>query len=145
MSDPSDMHEMNRQVIEEFRANGGKVGGMFAGAPLLLLTHTGAKSGTRRVAPLVYTTDGNRVVIIASKGGSPTNPDWFHNLVANPEATVELPEETYTARARVTEGEERDRLFDAQAAKMPNFAEYQRNTERRIPVVVLERIGAGEA
>lgn len=141
--DPSDMHEINRRVIEEFRGNGGKVGGMFEGTPLLLLHHTGAKSGTERIAPLAYTRDGDRLVIIASKGGAPTNPDWFHNLVANPTTTVELPGEAFAAKATVPEGEERDRLFDAMAARMPNFAEYQRTTERRLPVVVLERTGGG--
>ncbi len=139
MTDPSDINAFNRQIIEEFRANGGKVGGMFAGVPLLLLSHTGAKSGKVRTSPLAYTVDGDRLVIIASKAGAPTNPDWYHNLVANPEATVELPDESFAARARVAEGTERDRLYDQMAAQMPNFAEYQRNTERRIPVVVLER------
>jgi len=129
----------NDNLIEEFRANGGKVGGMFAGAPLMLLTTTGAKSGQPRVAPLVYTTDGDDYVIIASKGGAPTNPDWYHNIVANPEVTVEIGTETFPARARVADAD-RDRLFDQQAALMPNFAEYQQNTTRRIPVVVLERI-----
>ncbi len=141
MTDASDINEVNRSVIAEFRANNGKVGGMFAGAPLLLLTHNGAKSGQPRTSPLAYTRDGERIAIIASKGGAPTNPDWYHNLIANPKATVELPEETFTARARVADGEERDRLYDAMAARMPNFAEYQRNTTHRIPVVVLERIG----
>lgn len=140
MTDGGDLNEFNRSLIAEFRANGGKVGGMFAGVPLLLLNHTGARSGVVRTAPLAYTRDGDRLVIIASKGGAPTNPDWYHNLVANPETTVELPQETFRARARVAEGAERDRLYDAMAAQMPNFAEYQRNTTRRIPVVVLERI-----
>lgn len=139
-SGPPDMNEVNRSVVAEFRANGGKVGGMFAGVPLLLLTHTGAKSGQVRTSPLAYTTDGDRVVVIASKGGAPTSPDWYHNLIAHPAATVELPEEAYPARARVAEGDERDRLYGAMAARMPNFAEYQRNTSRRIPVVVLERV-----
>ncbi len=141
MTDASDINEVNRSVIAEFRANKGKVGGMFAGARLLLLTHNSAKSGQPRTSPLAYTRDGERIAIIASKGGAPTNPDWYHNLIANPEATVELPEETFTARARVADGEECDRLYDKMAARMPNFAEYQRNTTRRIPVVVLERIG----
>ena len=139
MTDASNFNEVNRSVIAEFRANHGKVGGMFAGVPLLLLTHTGARSGQPRISPLAYTRDGDRIVIIASKGGAPTNPDWYHNLVANPAATVELPEGTFPVRARVAEGEERDRLFDQMAARMPNFAEYQRNTTRRIPVLVLER------
>jgi deazaflavin-dependent oxidoreductase (nitroreductase family) len=133
--------DFNAGIVEEFRANGGKVGGRFANRPMMLLTTTGAKSGLPRVAPLVYTKDGDRIVIIASKGGAPTNPDWYHNLVANPEVTVEIGTERFAARARVTEGEERDRLYDAMAAQMPFFAEYQRNTERRIPLVVLERIG----
>ena len=134
-----DFKSFNDNLIAEFRANGGKVGGMFAGAPLMLLTTTGAKTGQPRVAPLVYTTDGDDYVIIASKGGAPTNPDWYHNIVANPEVTVEIGTETFPARARVA-GDDRDRLFDQQAALMPNFAEYQQNTTRRIPVVVLERI-----
>ena len=134
-----DYNAFNRQLIEEFRANGGKVGGMFAGAPLLLLTTTGAKSGQQRVAPLAYTTDNGCLVVIASKGGAPTHPDWFHNLRANPEATVEVGTESYPVRATIPEGAERQRLFDQMAGQMPNFAEYQRNTTRKIPVVVLER------
>ncbi len=134
-----DYNAFNRQLIEEYRANGGEVGGMFAGAPLLLLTTTGARSGQPRVAPLAYTTDNIRWVVIASKGGAPTNPDWFHNLRANPEVSVEVGTETFAARATFPEGAERQRLFDQMAAQMPNFAEYQRNTTRQIPVVVLER------
>jgi deazaflavin-dependent oxidoreductase (nitroreductase family) len=137
MTSPNDF---NQSLIEEFRANDGKVTGVFAGRPLLLLTTTGAKSGRPRVSPLVYTTDGDRIVTIASKGGAPTNPDWYHNLVANPVVTVELPGETFQARATVIEGEERQRLYDAQAALMPGFAEYQQKTTRQIPVVVLDRI-----
>jgi deazaflavin-dependent oxidoreductase (nitroreductase family) len=134
-----DYNAFNRQLIEEFRANEGKVGGMFAGAPLLLLTTTGAKSGQQRVAPLAYTTDNGRLVVIASKGGAPTHPDWFHNLRANPEATIEVGTETFPVRAIFPEGAERQRLFDQMAAQMPNFAEYQRNTTRKLPVFVLER------
>ncbi len=134
------MNDFNQQLISEFRSNGGKVSGMFAGSPLLLLTSRGAKSGELRTTPLVYTRDGERLVIVASKGGAPTNPAWYHNLVTNPTATIELGDETFEARASVAEGEERDRLFDAQATLMPNFADYQRKTSRRIPVVVLERI-----
>jgi deazaflavin-dependent oxidoreductase (nitroreductase family) len=136
-----DFVDFNQRVIAEFRANGGKVGGMFDGVPMLLLTTTGAKSGLPRVAPLAYTTDGDRLVVIASKGGAPTHPDWYHNLLANPTARVEVGTEAFAARATVAEGAVRDRLFDAMAAKMPNFAEYQRSTTRRIPVVVLERAG----
>lgn len=135
----TEWNEFNRKLIAEFRANGGKVGGQFAGAPLLLLTTTGAKSGKERVAPLAYTRDGDRYVVIASKGGAPTHPDWYHNIVAHPDVTVEVGTERFAARATVPEGAERDRLFDQQAAQMPNFAAYQRNTTRRIPVVVLER------
>ena len=136
---PSNRKEFNRQLIEEFRTNGGKVTGQFAGRPLLLLTSTGAKSGRVYTTPLVYTKDGDRLVIIASKGGAPTNPDWYHNLVAHPTATVELPDERFQAKVVVTAGAERDRLFNEQAKQMPNFAEYQRNTTRKIPVIVLER------
>jgi deazaflavin-dependent oxidoreductase (nitroreductase family) len=135
----TDYNEFNRQLIEEFRANEGKVGGMFAGAPLLLLTTTGARSGQPRVAPLAYTTDDGRWVVIASKGGAPTHPDWFYNLRADPEVTVEVGTESFPARATITKGAERQRLFDQMAAKMPNFAEYQRNTTRQLPVIVLER------
>jgi deazaflavin-dependent oxidoreductase (nitroreductase family) len=137
----TDYNQFNRKLIAEYRANGGKVSGMFAGAPLLLLTTTGAKSGQPRVSPLAYTTDNGRWVVIASKGGAPTHPDWFHNLRANPEVTVEVGTETFPARATVVEGVERKRLFDQMAAKMPNFAEYQRNTTRQLPVIVLERGG----
>jgi deazaflavin-dependent oxidoreductase (nitroreductase family) len=133
-------NEFNRGVIEEFRANDGKTTGMFADAPLLLMTTTGAKSGKERVIPIVYTRDGDRLVIAASKGGAPTNPDWYSNLVANPETTVELPGETFPARATVIEGPERDRLYAAHAAAMPNFAEYATKTDRIIPIIVLERI-----
>jgi deazaflavin-dependent oxidoreductase (nitroreductase family) len=129
----------NEGVIEEFRANDGKVTGPFAGAPLLLLTTTGAKSGERRTTPIVHTTDGDRYVVIASYGGAPKHPAWYHNLVAHPEVTVELPGETFSARARTAEGEERDRLFAAQAALMPTFNDYQAKTDRQLPVVVLER------
>jgi deazaflavin-dependent oxidoreductase (nitroreductase family) len=129
----------NAAVVEEFRTNGGQVTGMFEGAPLVLITTTGAKTGNRRTTPVVFTTDGDNVVIIASKGGAPTSPDWYHNLVANPDVTVELPSETFEGRARVAKGDERERLWRAQADRMPNFDEYQKATTRQIPVVVLER------
>ena len=135
------MNQFNQDLIAEFRANGGKVTGRFEGRPLLLLTSTGAKSGQPRTMPLVYTTDGDDLVIIASKGGSDANPDWYHNLVANPEATIELPGETFQVRARQTEGEERRRLYDAQATLMPAFADYEKKTTREIPLFVLERVG----
>jgi deazaflavin-dependent oxidoreductase (nitroreductase family) len=136
----ADMNEFNRRVIEEFRSNDGKVGGQFAGAPMILITHKGAKSGRTYTTPLVYTRDGDRVVIVASKAGAPDNPGWYHNLAANPTVTVEIGNEKFQARARVTSGEERERLFNAHAKLMPQFNEYQRKTTRRIPVVVLERI-----
>jgi len=143
MSDIEDRKAFNRSLIEEFRANDGKVEGAFAGAPLLLLTTTGAKSGHQHTSPVVYTTDGDRLVIIASYAGRPNNPAWFHNLVANPEVTVEIPGDTFSARAVVASGEYRDRLYAAQAKLMPAFDEYQSKTTRQIPVVTLERINAG--
>ncbi len=137
----SELNEFNRRLIDEFRANGGKVGGQFANAPLLLLTTTGAKSGRSYTTPLAYTRDGDRLVVIASKAGAPTNPDWYHNLRAHPTATVELGSERFQAKAVVTAGEERDRLFKAQASRLPVFADYQKKTTRQIPVIALERIG----
>jgi deazaflavin-dependent oxidoreductase (nitroreductase family) len=113
---------------------------MFAGAPLVLITTTGAKSGKLRTTPIVYTTTGDSIVIIASKAGAPTSPDWFHNLVANPDVKVELANETFEAKARVAEEPEREQLYRAQAELMPNFAEYEKATTRKIPVVVLDRV-----
>ncbi len=133
-------NDYNQNLIAEFRANGGKVSDQSANSPLLLLTTTGAKSGQPRTNPLVYTRDGDRLLIIASKGGAPTNPDWYHNLVAHPEATVELAGERFPVRAIIPQGEERQRLFDQMGAQMPFFHEYQRRATRRIPVVVLERV-----
>jgi deazaflavin-dependent oxidoreductase (nitroreductase family) len=132
-------NDYNNDLIEKFRANNGA---MPNGSALLLLHTKGAKSGQLRVNPLAYTRDGDRYVIIASKGGYATNPDWYHNLVANPEVTVEVGEQRFPARAIVADGTERDRLFDAQAAVMPNFAEYQTKTTRKIPVIVLEPINS---
>jgi deazaflavin-dependent oxidoreductase (nitroreductase family) len=132
-------NEHNQQLIDTFRANNGVMPNR---SPLLLLTTKGAKTKQLRVNPLVYTRDGGRYVIIASKGGYPSNPDWYHNLVANPEVTVEVDGLKFVAQAIVVHGDERMRLFDAQAAIMPNFAEYQTKTTREIPVVVLEPIGA---
>jgi deazaflavin-dependent oxidoreductase (nitroreductase family) len=135
----TDHNEFNRSVIDEFRRNGGSVGGMFAGAPMILITHTGAKSGKEYTTPLVHTRDGDRYVVIASKAGAPDHPQWYRNVVANPDVTVEVGSEAFPARARVAEGEERERLFRAQADLMPNFEEYAKATSRVIPVVVLER------
>jgi len=137
-SDVSEMDDFNRKVIEEFRANEGKVGGPFEGAPVLLLTSTGAKSGEQRTTPVVYQKDGERMVIFASKAGAPSNPAWYHNLVANPTATVEVGPDTVAVEALVTEGNERERLFSRQKELMPQFAEYEQKTTRQIPVVALQ-------
>jgi deazaflavin-dependent oxidoreductase (nitroreductase family) len=135
----TNQNDFNQRIIAEFHANGGTVGGPFAGAPMLLLTTTGAKSGTLRTTPLVYLSDGGRFIVIASKGGAPTHPAWYHNLVAHPDVTVEVGSETLPVRAAVLSGEERDRLYARQAGLRPAFAEYQAKTTRRIPVVALER------
>jgi deazaflavin-dependent oxidoreductase (nitroreductase family) len=132
------MSDWNSKIIEEFRANAGKVGGPFEGAHMLLLHTIGAKSGQVRVNPVVYQPLDRGIAIFASKAGAPENPAWFHNLVANPDVTVELGTETVRMVARVAQGEERDRIFAAQKKVMPGFAEYERNTDRQIPVVVLE-------
>ncbi|HZN14017.1 MAG TPA: nitroreductase family deazaflavin-dependent oxidoreductase [Acidimicrobiales bacterium] len=131
--------DFNTAIIDEFRANEGKVGGGFAGAPMLLLHTTGAKSGKERVNPLVYQPDGDRYAIFASKGGAPTHPDWFHNLQAHPDATIEVGTESIPVTARVAEGEERSRLWEKQKQLMPGFADYEQKTTREIPVVILER------
>ena len=136
-----DLQRMNDDVIAQFRSNAGTiVEGMFKDAPILLLSTTGARSGKIRVTPLAHTRDGARYVILASNGGGLRHPDWYHNVVANPMVTVEVGQERFKARASVGEGAERDRLFEAQAQLMPVFNEYQRMTDRRIPVVVLERV-----
>ena len=137
--DDNDVNEFNRKLIEEFRANDGATSGPFAQAPLLLMTTTGARSGKERIIPIVYTRDGDRLVIAASKGGAPTNPDWFHNVTAQPDVTVEVPGEMFAAQASVAEGAERARLFAAHADAMPGFAEYATKTDRVIPIIVLER------
>lgn len=136
----SDMDEFNKGVIEAFRANGGRVGGPFEGAPLLLLTSIGAKSGAPRTTPLMYLPDGERLVIFASKAGAPTNPAWYHNLIANRSATIEVGDDTFDVDVDVASGEERERLFSQQAELMPQFADYAQKTTRQIPVVVLERV-----
>jgi deazaflavin-dependent oxidoreductase (nitroreductase family) len=136
----AEVNEFNQRIMDEFRANKGVVGGPFEGAPMVLLTTKGARSGELRTTPLVYSKDGDRLVIIASMAGAPKHPAWFLNLRANPEVTLEVGTEKFKARAVVTEGAERDRLFKAQAALMPNFDEYQQKTTRVIPVVVLERL-----
>lgn len=130
---------LNGDVIEEFRANGGRCGGRWEGNPMVLLTTTGARSGQPRTSPLTYTTDGDALVLVASRAGDDRHPDWFHNLVANPEVVIELGTERFEATARVAEGPERTRLLDARIAEMPRFGEYTELTERTIPVVVVER------
>ncbi len=133
---------MTAALIEDFRAHQGTVtAGPFAGRQVLLLTTTGARSGAQRLAPVVYTRDGDRYVIVASKGGAPTHPAWYRNLLAHPVVTVEAGGETFRARAVVIEGAERDRLYAQHAAMHPSFTEYQQRTSRVIPVVALERIG----
>jgi deazaflavin-dependent oxidoreductase (nitroreductase family) len=131
--------DFNKSLIADLRANGGRAtSGPFRGGSVLILTTVGAKSGETRENPLAYTRAGDSYVVIASKGGAPSNPAWFHNLVANPDVKLEVRGETIPVRARVAEGEEHQRLYDAQAKLMPGFAEYQKKTTRKIPVVVLE-------
>lgn len=130
----------NEKIIEEFRANAGKVGGPFQGAPMVLLTSKGAKSGRPHTTPLVYLRDGERICVFGSMAGAPTNPAWYHNLVANPDATVEVGTDGYAVKAVVTSGEERDRLFRKQVSAMPTFGDYEKRTTRTIPVVALERV-----
>jgi deazaflavin-dependent oxidoreductase (nitroreductase family) len=133
------MNDWDRGIVAEFRANAGKVGGMFAGAPMLLLDSTGAKSGKHYTTPLVYLADGDRWVIFASKAGAPTNPDWYYNLVAHKTAEIEVGVDKVKVNSEVVTGAERDRLFRKQASIMPNFAAYEQKTSRVIPVVALTR------
>ena len=136
----NDVNDWNKKIIEEFRANDGKVGGRFENGTILLLHTTGAKSGLPRINPVVTMADGERYVIIASKGGAPTNPDWYYNLVANPEVRVEVGTEQFKAQTAVAEEPERTALYDKMAAKYPFFTEYRRNTTRTIPVITLSRL-----
>jgi deazaflavin-dependent oxidoreductase (nitroreductase family) len=139
----ADRSDWNSRIIEEFRMNEGRVGGQFQGAPLLLIHHRGAKSGTDRVNPVAYQRlDDGSWAIFASKGGSPTNPDWYHNLLANPDTVAEIGTETVRVRAREAEGEERERIWSKQKQVMPGFADYERSTSRQIPVIVLEPAGS---
>lgn len=138
------MNDWNKRVIEEFRANDGRVGGRYQSMDLLLLHTTGAKSGQQRVNPVAYTQDEDRYVIIASKGGAPTHPDWFFNLLSNPDIGVEVGAEQFKGRAFPVEEPERSELYNRMAARYPFFAEYQKNTERVIPVVVITRISDSE-
>jgi deazaflavin-dependent oxidoreductase (nitroreductase family) len=135
----SSMNDWNQQIIDEFRANGGQVGGNFAGAPLLLLHTVGARSGQERIHPVMYQDLGDgRVAVFASKAGAPTNPDWYHNLVANPAVSAEIGTETKGFRARTASPAEREPIWSSQKKTYPGFAEYEANTDREIPVVVLE-------
>lgn len=138
-SSKPDKNAWNRQIMEEFHAHGGKVGGRFEGATLLLLTATGARSGKRHTQPLGYLPDGDRLIIFATKLGLPTNPDWYYNLLAHPEAPVEVGTETFDVTATIVTGEERDRLYARQVERAPVFAEYEARTTRKIPVIALQR------
>ncbi len=135
------VHNWNQQIIDEFRANKGIVGGPFTGATMLLLHHKGAKSSTERVNPLVYyQEEGSEVMyVFGSKGGAPENPDWYYNLKANPDVTLEVGTETFDATAEVITGPERDRIYEANAKLRSAFAQYQANTKRKIPVIALRR------
>lgn len=134
-----DFDEINAAVIEEYRANGGALGGPFAGETLILLHHVGAKSGIERVSPLAYVADGDRMFVIASKAGLPENPAWYYNVLAHPDVTVELGAETFSVRATVITGAERDEIYAMNAVVRPQFADYQANVDRVIPVVELVR------
>ncbi len=134
------MSDRNKKIIEEFRANGGKVGGYFANSTLLLLHTTGAKSGKPRVNPLVTFEDGDRLVVVASKGGAPSHPHWYHNILANPVVKVEYGTETFQARASVTEEPERTKLYEKMEKTLSTFSEYKKKAGRVIPVITLTRI-----
>jgi len=137
----TEAEDFNQKIIEEFRANAGKVGGPFEGAPLLLLHSTGAKSGRERVSPVMYRQDGDDLVVFASKAGAPTNPDWYHNLAANRRGSVEVGTEAFEVESRVAEGEERNTLWEQQKRDYQGFADYEAKTTRQIPVVILSRAG----
>jgi deazaflavin-dependent oxidoreductase (nitroreductase family) len=139
-TDPHTVDTLNQSVIEEFRANQGRVGGPLEGWPVLLLTMTGAKTGRTLVRPVCYSRYGDRLVVIASRGGAPRNPPWYYNLVANPIVTVEIGTEKFRARAEEVYGSERTRLFDTAAKLLPLFADYQKKTKREIPVLTLTPI-----
>ena len=141
------MQDYNRKIIDEFRANEGRVGGPFAGAPMVLVTSKGAKSGRPHTTPLVYLREGDaaggpgdRIYVFGSMGGAPKHPAWYHNLKAHPDVTVEVGTDRYPVRATIVTGDERDRLFQKQASLRPQFAEYQQRTTRTIPLIALERV-----
>ena len=133
------MSDWNDKIISEFRANHGRVGGPFEGAPLLLLHTTGAKSGTERVSPIMYQAVDGGLAVFASKAGADTNPDWYHNLRAHPEARIEVGDETLAVTARVLDPSEREPIWEEQKVRYPGFADYEAKTDRVIPVVLLER------
>jgi deazaflavin-dependent oxidoreductase (nitroreductase family) len=137
----NDVNDFNRKLIEEFRANGGKLSGGFGQVPMLLLTTTGRKSGRKHTTPLAYQPDGDQIYVFGSFAGGPKNPAWYHNLVADPEVTIEVGPETFEGTAVVLEGDERNRIFERQKKDIPNFAEYEQKTTRTIPVVRLDRRG----
>jgi deazaflavin-dependent oxidoreductase (nitroreductase family) len=137
----AEAQDWNSQIIAEFRANGGKVGGPFEGGTLLLLHTVGARSGQPRVNPVMYQDIGDGVAVFATKGGAPTHPDWYYNLLANPRVSVEIGPQTLPFVARLAEGAERDRIWTAQKAANPGFADYERKTTRQIPVIILEPVG----
>jgi deazaflavin-dependent oxidoreductase (nitroreductase family) len=134
----ADANDWNSKIIAEFRANDGKVGGQFEGAPLLLLHTIGAKSGRERVNPMMYQRVGDGYAVFASKGGAPDNPDWYHNVIANPAVKAEIGNQTVELTGRVTEGEERDKIWTQQKSDYPGFADYEQKTPRQIPVVILQ-------
>jgi deazaflavin-dependent oxidoreductase (nitroreductase family) len=136
----ADRTNWNDHIIEEFRANGGRVGGGFEGAPLLLLHSTGARSGAERVNPMMYQRVGDSYAVFASKAGAPSNPDWYYNLVAHPDATIEVGEDVEKVTARVAGPAERADIWTRQKERYPGFADYEQRTEREIPVVILEPV-----
>ncbi len=133
------IHDFNSKIIDEFRANGGRVGGMFEGRPMLLLHTSGARSGEARVNPLAYRPEREAWIVFGSYAGASKHPAWFHNLVAEPDVTIEVGDDTVTVRARVTEGDERTRIWEAQKRDVPTFADYEAKAGREIPLVALER------
>ena len=132
------MSDRNSKIIDEFRANEGKVGGPFEGAPVLLLHTAGARTGQQRVNPMMYQQVDGGYAVFATKGGAPSNPDWYHNLLAHPKVTAEIGTSTVELTARVAEGDERERIWAAQKAAYPGFADYERKTTRQIPVIILQ-------
>ena len=139
MSELDGVNDWNRKIIAEFRENGGKVGGPFAGASMILVHHVGARSGTERVSPMVWFPDGDRMLVVASAAGSPKNPDWYHNLKANPRVDVEVGTETFPVVAEALDADERARMWRRITEVAPGFAEYQTKTTRVIPVLALTR------